>query len=524
MRRGGAWLAAALSLAACKGSGSDRVASEALQVSTPVVIGIANIDDDAGKGGRDWRHEDPDDPDLSRFTVTPGRSAQPTRFVRLALDLPAGQRMRVYHDGAMVLDHQTTEVLLPPAREPFELAVEFRSFNQEGALTIQEFGLSDAPHSEITVPLKTGPLLLSHHLQPSEYVTAMDVDLYWPNPKFVAGYEASLGSLFETVPGSAYDYDVWMQDAVQVGYQTAPGGLRVDVVIDSIRGRGLADYATDVLAGPDVAVEMWGEGEANTLDSFGNLEVSPPVEGFPFGRIYYGGRPGFMPVATELFDFLEQQEIQAPFVIDTSWLCVAHVDEIMAFIPDSSAPRGFRLVFTDTDLAWQILDDMPPQTLLSRYDGPANHNYTDVAEMVADLGLRNLNDEIQALHLDPILAQLTDELDLADDEIIRIPGLFEEACGSLVAALIPGMANLYVANQPDRTRLFLADPFVRTDLKKQDDDPFIHAVADALPNELELVFLDDWETYHLGLGEVHCGTNGIRTPTTDWWTIEGGLE
>ena len=33
------------------------------------------------------------------------------------------------------------------------------------------------------------------------------------------------------------------------------------------------------------------------------------------------------------------------------------------------------------------------------------------------------------------------------------------------------------------------------------------------------MFVDDWYTYHLSMGEVHCGTNVLRTPDPDaqWW-------
>ena len=31
-------------------------------------------------------------------------------------------------------------------------------------------------------------------------------------------------------------------------------------------------------------------------------------------------------------------------------------------------------------------------------------------------------------------------------------------------------------------------------------------------------FLDDWYEYHILQGEVHCGTNTLRTPSqTRWW-------
>ena len=31
-------------------------------------------------------------------------------------------------------------------------------------------------------------------------------------------------------------------------------------------------------------------------------------------------------------------------------------------------------------------------------------------------------------------------------------------------------------------------------------------------------FVEDWSHYHLGLGEVHCGSNVLRTPySIKWW-------
>jgi protein-arginine deiminase len=42
-------------------------------------------------------------------------------------------------------------------------------------------------------------------------------------------------------------------------------------------------------------------------------------------------------------------------------------------------------------------------------------------------------------------------------------------------------------------------------------------------------FIDDWDDYHVALGEIHCGTNELRTPYdgqaafgnvryANWWT------
>jgi protein-arginine deiminase len=37
-------------------------------------------------------------------------------------------------------------------------------------------------------------------------------------------------------------------------------------------------------------------------------------------------------------------------------------------------------------------------------------------------------------------------------------------------------------------------------------------------------FIDDWDIYHLGTGEVHCGSNAQRKPFSNrWWETTGGV-
>lgn len=49
-------------------------------------------------------------------------------------------------------------------------------------------------------------------------------------------------------------------------------------------------------------------------------------------------------------------------------------------------------------------------------------------------------------------------------------------------------------------------------------DLFATAVRDAYARAgIRVRWIDDWETYHLGSGEVHCGTNSLRDPTAPWW-------
>jgi protein-arginine deiminase len=85
------------------------------------------------------------------------------------------------------------------------------------------------------------------------------------------------------------------------------------------------------------------------------------------------------------------------------------------------------------------------------------------------------------------------------------------------------MANLIVADVDGQATAFLADPFLRENTSDQSDDPMIAEVRERMPASLDLVFLDDWEVYHMGLGEVHCGSNVLRRAANTWWEDAGHL-
>ena len=463
---------------------------------------------------------DATDDDLGALEIVP--SSGPSDTIELTVEDTSF--VRIYHDGGIIIGGATATAEIPWQADPIELLVEFGDFNVDVDLTIDEIAGGSVVDS-VTTRLRSSPLLLNNHFQISEKVVSVSVDtFFYDNQVMMGQYATALGPLFDEIAGNQYGSDVWVQDEIQFAVGTTPDGDRMNVVIDSIRDRGLDPYPENEWRGEDYGVETWGSGFANSLDSFGNLENSPPVDGYPLGRIYYGAVPSYAPRDQVLFDYLEMQ-MQAPFQVDTNWLCVGHVDEIMSFVPDAAAPRGFRFIYSVTQMAWDVLEAMDPATPLPRWSGAANHNYPSVGAILADNGLRLLNDDLQADHLDPILQQMKSELGLLDEEIVMIPALFEEprGCGSYVAALIPGMASLVVVNEPGvNSKIFMADPFVRPDVNDQSVDPIIDAVEAVMPPTVDLWFLDDWETYHLALGEVHCGTNMPRTNDLDWWNHDLG--
>ncbi|MEM6928964.1 MAG: protein-arginine deiminase family protein, partial [Myxococcota bacterium] len=390
---------------------------------------------------------------------------------------------------------------------------------------------------QVTVDLVSSPLILNHHLQPSEssYVVEGDDEggygyydySYYDNQSMVRDMDASLGEGLVSDALETYFFDVWVQDEFETATVTSPGS-RIDVVIDSIRDRGLDDYPEDVVAASneDVAVRTWGQGSMPiSQDSFGNLEVSPPVtvDGvtYPFGRIYWGEWEGDGLVPA-LANFLESQLVQDPFTVDVSFLLVGHIDEFTTFLPDSSAPKGFRLYVSDTDLGFAFLEGLPASTPLdSRYD--RDHDFTSVEQMRSDNVLRALNRDYQRDYIEPAIDTMKRELGLTDDDIVRVPGIFEEVGGPYSAALIPGTVNMLVHTGTDgRATAFLPDPFFRGDGEPQSADPFIAEFEALLPADVDPVWVDNWDVYHIALGEVHCGTNATRTPTANWW--EDALE
>ena len=492
----------------------------------PGVVGVPNLDDDDGDGVDDWSSGlGEDDDDYTTFFVEPGSS-------RLRLILKEGRdEVRIYWDGEVVLDEDQTEVLIRPSDGIVELRAEYRSFLSEALIEVEEGATGEI----LELALTGSPLILNHHLQPADLVMMMRVS-YGPgldNNGMINQYKDVLGAdrFLRITPGD-YDWDVWVQDEIEFATLNSTDG-HVDVIIDSIRngqgqpGSGLDNLAEDEFSRPGWVIRTWGDGQATGQDFFGNLEVSPPVtvDGvwYPFGRIYYGSTTALYKPNAELEDFLDSQKVQAPFKLDTSWLIVGHVDEYSSTIPDSSSEKGFKFLMADTRLAWELLEAADPETELTRYalNPPYyGHDIATIGEMLEDTSLRAVNEDVQDI-LDGELEKFRVGLGLEDEDIILVPTLFHEEYSGwdAVVALTPGMINLIVAEDVDGVpTLFVPDPMLRTDIESTDGDPFVAYLEEALPEDLRIEWMDDWFVYHMGLGEVHCGSNVVR-PSADalWW-------
>jgi len=264
------------------------------------VYGVANIDDDDGSGSSDWyqivfEQED----DHSVIPIPPVPEGYRVRL-RMVGDL---QNARVWAGPTELAvgsgDGEVIETYdFAASAEGSELWVVFGDDNVFAGLSLF---LDDPEGNEVAradVELRSSPMILNHHLQPTEHVWVVEVDAPWGNnASMVADYAEVLGDRFTAVPGPSYGNDVWIQDEIQLATGIGAQGQRANTVIDSIRNRELDPFAEDYLEGPDFNVRTWGEpAQVTSWDSFGNLENSPPltVDGveYPLGRIYYGRQNG----------------------------------------------------------------------------------------------------------------------------------------------------------------------------------------------------------------------------------------
>lgn len=491
------------------------------------IIGVTNSDDDDQSNKRDWLDAPFDADDDLVDWVMPAEAFSGFAEGHTAELLLSGQnleRVRMWHRGLPVIGHDVDAVhesyAFTPSGDAETFLVEFDDYNAAWTLTLNHLDADQGVVESFDITLRAAPLIMNHHLQPAEFVWAVSVG---SNGAFINAYQDHLGNRFAAVAGSTVGGDVWIQDEIEFATATGPDSARINIIIDSIRDRGLDNFPDQIIQ-PNIFKQTWGiEGTQSSADSFGNLEATPPitVDGveYPFGRIYFGKIPSFG-LNDVLANFLASQSVQAPVQMNTAWLCVGHVDEFSSFVPDPSSPKGFKALLADVDAAYELLESLDPSMYLPKYED--DHGYATVGELVNDSALRALNEELRDDYMNPIRQQFITEFGLEPSDIIGIPTLFEEVqgCGGAVVALMPGMVNLIVANfEGEQTQLFVPDPFLRSNLNDVGSDPLAAAFADAMPEGLETIFVDNWYTYHMALGEVHCGTNVLRTPIANWWEV-----
>lgn len=429
------------------------------------------------------------------------------------------------------------------------------TFSGEFVLTFRLVRASGTTLTE-EARFRVAPWIMPNHLSPAEKVFVVQTaNVATPggvadNSRFrseLNTFVSGAGCALQTWPE---DNDVWMQDCMEFGYSNLPGrGFRT--VMRSPRNRPLVVFPKTLLKA-DLGYQEQGTlavppHDNSSFNSTGNLECTPPAnsaagEKYPFGRIYYGpgGRSATDKLDEDEKTFLKKQVVQEPVEIDTNWLLVGHVDEIISFVP-SSGGKGFKLLLASPKLGYKILNDnkakhgsdkifvgrkfpeSDPATGAIVGWNNAEVSITDfldtgltgVKSSLTESHLTTYNTSLQA-KLDSIRSQLKTELGMSESDIIDVPSLFADiTVDTLADALTAGMVNMLVINK----HCLIAKPFGPVvggnDLFEKDLAGKLKALG------LSVTFIDDWYEYHVALGEVHCATNTLRSPiSAKWWEFK----
>ncbi len=350
----------------------------------------------------------------------------------------------------------------------------------------------------------------------------------------------------------AINGDRWMQDFYQPAYVSMPGlhGTQITITLllrsatknrDTVNPpaghllRNGSRILFSQLRGPGVGVvqaydpgrmrslNLRVAGNVDTMSSTGNFEAIPPYSNerarFPDGRIIWGagGRRAPDPTFTQM---LRAQRTQQPLVVDTSWLEVGHVDEIVSFVPNNLR-RGWTIAVEDPLAGIRLL-----QRLRATGHGDARlfaglARYSSKAVVRAARSVNSLLDDAHemdatraaALHIDRVLTTLERATGVRDNEVIRAPTLYERTAGGLTSALpatvngVPLRRGEFAAPSPHGPIVDGRDVF-ETYIEQQ-----------FAQHGVRVRWIEDWYYAHIVAGEVHCTSNALQDPSasTPWW-------
>lgn len=545
---------------------------------------LCNNDDDDGNhrcdNEDDRINQDPDPADVAPLVIRRllNRPVAPPTwkgFLEVAPD--QAQYLRIFESQSP----GATEIIGPNAGHQYELptlsfadktfgmeGVQYPNADFTGEITITfriDKGGGDETSEDVEV--RVAPWIIFTHLDQTtrNYVVATGDNSRFRTELLAAMNGAGFTAL--EVARGRYAVDRWMQDAMELGFSTLsqPGDRAqwsLPVVMRTANDRAAMTWGPiDQYPKHEMLSPGFGFTQAlpptigDSMDSFGNLECVPPFthsesgKEYKFGRIIYGLDYDDDPrnMRSEVRDFLHAQLVQDPFAIDTGWLIVGHVDEVISFCPMTNAPNKFKVLIASPDKALEILRDlqshgqgaapmfrgirdMTAAQLARPYDAPRDGGYSlNTPDSILNEALFMTWQATCQGIIDGIQDTLKDEVGLSDDDFIHLPVLFRKARPSSPTyrryiAYTPGVVNSLVLTKPDKSaHLCMPKPFgpVVNGVCKFEES-ILAALGPTATTSVGVTFIDDFSTYHVLSGEIHCGTNSKRQPPTDrwWWEQE----
>jgi protein-arginine deiminase len=522
---------------------------------------LANLDDDDENGEVDADSDgldgDADTVDLAPIALRPWAGAPSTSTGTIKLDDASVGRVRLFRvdgDAGQAASYSAlsgAKIALTAgdlksgvrfAIEALDVVTSKAKWDGTTKLTLEVKDKSGKVIATDAVQLRVAPVLFQFNTAATQQ--AFWTNLYGENQTLVTGVKSACGSsvgakaLSPPVGREGYP-DQWTQDFFDIGYTSrpGPGGEPVGMKI-ALRSaqpeRSAGGIVWSQFLGPDFgAIEIADpkgapSDDSYSMNSFGNWDVIPPYtrgsESFPLGRNIWGSGEDESVQPDQVFSsFVRAQGVQPPITVDTSWLIVGHVDEIISFVK-AETPRGWAMLVASPRRAREMLLDLQQRGYGSTklfvgrefWDFNANPDNpplesaaVSIDDVLKDTDRLAVSDAAQQ-EIDDAIRIVKNEVGLDDSEIIEMPFLFEEVFGKSIAYQ-PGTVNLLhvddsvVVPKPFGPRINNKDPF------EEDAKTKLGGLG------LNVIFADDWDVYHINMGEVHCGTNVSRNMNLKWW-------
>ena len=469
---------------------------------------LFNNDDDDRNGLPDWREkgvngaEDEKDLAIVHFKVSPDYNGSE---LLISVDETARPYINLFQKTAQGWKSVDLSGLTPlEFNSDIILGVEAKQFAHQNWSGLINLKASARKQGNIiatdTISMGVAPWIMSPNTAP---VSEVHISDRGDNQKIVQEVKTiveTTDAKVKVTPGAT----LWMQGTQEIGYVQFPNaeGLKdYPVVLKGNRSAEIDDYAQSLMNQNFGWFEMGKPRQLDVLnqwaDWYNNLAVTPALPEYPLGRIYYGTADN-VSLNPEIIEFLKAQKIQGePVGIDTSWLMVRHVDEIINFIPSFSGEPLMLIASPGEGI--KLLKELAKQG----YEGAAiNRGLSTQTTVRATLNNQLLiqhNQNLQKQKIEPLINQLKQEFNLRTDQIIEIPALFSYSGYAWWPNLINSVyvnGELLVSNP--KGPLIDGQDYTQEDFKRR------VAVAGINVNFLE----DDY--YQELQGNIYSATNTTR--------------
>ncbi|MBX3473052.1 MAG: PKD domain-containing protein [Planctomycetes bacterium] len=534
-------------------AGADDDTNEHVWSATQGAVFYYNLDDDNNDNVEDYKDTTASGADLNDLAriIVRQMSGAAGGTVTVLVSASAQNRVRIFQNsgGTWTSVYSSGASFTIPAANvvagDVELGMEARdrmsaTWNGHCTLTLEVRNSGGTVLGTDTVILRVAPPIMATNLWPAtEYHLVNIASGSTQNGAMRTAMQnicTAGGFLYREAAGTSYSGDRWLQDSsepavVQLPSSTGPRRV-VNHVMQLARWRQVDQWCKNVLFDPEFDFFERFSTNSNSHNYGGNFEVVPPFTGKPYGKVAFGGGTGTLlgtttsvtSAMTQVYkDFFDAAALQGPHLQYTSeWLAVGHIDEFSMFIPAPNTARGWVCLMASPDVAIQILQNVQAagggaNAVMAGRSGYA----TTVNGILNDSALMTLQSQAQA-RINTARNQIKAATNLTDADFIHIPQLFEYVSGNYVAALNPGSVNLMVLPSANGTTYFAIPDPEGPDLSGADQfQADISAKLQGLTNgsnPFNITYVDVFWSYHDLLGELHCGSNTVRTPPNDdWW-------